>query len=409
MRREYSRSLMCSLVVLTAVFAARPVAADGAPPTITVRCDRGESLARTLDRKPDASDLTIVVKGVCQENVTIKRGGVTLLADPSGGAISAPDVTSDAVHVTGDDVTIDGLSVTGGRGGIVASGARRLTLRRCTVRNTQRTGVFFFQAAGGMVDGCTVQNAGRDGIALEGASATVINSTISQNTRAGVTVANGSSGRIGLDASSGGPAGNVIGPNGSTGLLISGASAVAAANTISGNGTDPAALFGRAGVTIVNGAQAQLPGGNTISTSAGAGIFVRGSALLMGNVNPDLGTVLNTVSGNGTASASQPGVELFLNSSGDLRNVVVDGNVGNGILVSTNSSMTLNNVTVTNSGRDGIQLVFGSSLFAAPPVSNVVNNAGFGLNCLDGESSVFGFVYTFGNGAGDVSDTCTGF
>jgi Right handed beta helix region len=403
--------LSSALIGVGLVFSmgVQPAAADGdAPPSIRVNCNRAESIAQALGQQPEAPRLTIIVKGVCHENVAIGRGGLTLLADPSGGGISAPDAATDAVHVTADDVTIDGLSVTGGRSGVGAFGARRLTLRHCTVQNAARSGVVFLQSNSGLVDGCTVQTAGRDGIVLDGATATIINSTISQNTRAGIVVGNGSSGRIGLDNLTG-PAGNTIGPNGSAGLLIAASSATVAANTISGNGTDPAALFGQAGVVLVTGAQATFPGGNTISGNAGTGIFTRSSSLLMGNVNPDLGTTLNTISGNGGASSTPHGIELFLNSSADLRNAVVNGNVGNGILASTNSSTILTNVTVTNNTLDGIQLVFGGALFLTQSLSTSADNARFGLNCLDAESSVFGSLNLFGNGVGDVSPTCTGF
>ena len=58
---------------------------------------------------------------------------------------------------------------------------------------------------------------------------------------------------------------------------------------------------------------------------------------------------------------------------------------------------------------DGIRLVFGSGLLAATPNSSVTGNAGFGLLCTDGESSVIGTVAlgVSGNTVGAVA--CTGF
>jgi hypothetical protein len=179
--------------------------------------------------------------------------------------------------------------------------------------------------------------------------------------------------------------------------------AVIAMNQITGNGTDPGAP-GRSGVAVVN-ATADIAGGNTISGNAAQGVFARGASLRIGN--PAFGfTTVNTIAGN-----AQGGVFGFQGSSMLIQNAVMSGKNGFGLGLSLKSAGQLLSSTIQSTTGDGIRLIFGSGLLISQPNTVVSGNAGFGLQCTDGESSVVntGFLSLSANGLGDVSGSCTGF
>jgi hypothetical protein len=230
----------------------------------------------------------------------------------------------------------------------------------------------------------------------------------------GVGVFNGGSARIGVDNFNV-PAGNTISANASNGIhIVFGSTALIAMNQITGNGTstDPAVL--KIGINLAS-ASADIVGGNTISGNAGTGVNLTRSSAVFGDNLFGITTV-NTITGNGNP-VSQGGVFAFNGSSLTLRDAVISNNVGFGLILSLKSSAQIasstirNNVSAGPGTGDGIRLVFGSGLFAATPNGSVTGNAGFGLNCTDGESSVINTsLLGIGlNALGGVSPTCTGF
>src|SRR5262249_13918839 len=156
------------------------------------------------------------------EIVSIPRDDVTLQADPvTGGGVNGgpPDPNGpNVITITGRRVTIDGLTVTGGRNGIQGEAAGRLMVLNCVVQSS-RSGVVFLQGSSGTVTTCSLDGNARDGVAIESSSATVINSSVSNNGRLGVIVTDGGSGRIGVDNANG-AAGNRINSNKSNGVQV---------------------------------------------------------------------------------------------------------------------------------------------------------------------------------------------
>jgi hypothetical protein len=405
MRDKFLGAFAAVFLVLAAgrtAVAAEPIK------TVNVDCAAGDTIAKALTLGDERKPMLIIVRGTCNESVTFDRNDVTLQGDPAGGGVSGPDPSVDTILVTGSRVTVDGLTVTGGRNGIRASGAPGLSVRNSTIQLSGRNGISFAFGASGVVDGCTIQLNPRDGVVIEAAQATVVNSSLSQNARFGVLVSNGGSARVGVDNLNSG-AGNTISMNGSNGVIVSlGSSAFIAMNQIVGNGTDPAAN-GRAGVAIIN-ATADLIGGNMISGNPGQGVFANGASVQIGDTNFGFSSV-NTIAGNGTA-ANQGGVSGFLGSSMVVRNAVISGNSGFGLELRLKSSAQFfANTIQNNSAGDGIRLAFGSGLLVSPPNTIVSGNTGFGLQCTDGESSVVNIpaLVLSGNGLGGVSGSCTGF
>jgi hypothetical protein len=383
--------------------------------TANVDCTTGGSVAQALA----AGANQINIRGTCTESVNVDRDGVTLQGE-AGATIRGPDVDVNTINVRGNRVTIDGLTVTGGRNGITGLGAANLTVRNCNAQSTGRTGISYVNGSSGTVDGCIVQSNARDGIAVDGAQATIVNSTVTNNSRNGVLLANGATGRIGLtDRLTG--AGNIITQNGATGVTVAqGSTGTIAMNSITDNGTNP--TFPRSGVSVSQSA-ASITGGNTISRNAGQGVFAgTGSSVVLGDLGVGLPTTVNTISANGNP-ASPGGVFVFLGSTMVVRDAVIEQNNGPGLAYSMRSqgqifsSTIRNNVDVpTTNGfintGDGIRLTLGSVLLPATPTSTISGNAGFGLQCTDGESSAvntFAPFLTFtGNLRGDVPN-CSGF
>jgi parallel beta-helix repeat protein len=380
-----------------------------------VDCAAGDTIARALTRGDERKSLLLRIRGTCVENVTIDRSDVTLKGDDLGATISGPDGAIDVIRVTGSRVVIQALRVTGGRNGITADSAAGLMVRGAVVQGAGRNGITYAHGASGVVDGSVVTGNARDGVAIESAAAAVINSQVTLNARMGVGVFNGGAGRIGIDNFNA-PGGNVISANASNGIhIVFGSTALIAMNQVTGNGTsaDPAAL--KIGINLAS-ASADFIGGNTVSGNVGTGInLVRSSAVFGDALFPGITTV-NTITGNGN-SVSQGGIFVFNGSSLTLRDAVISNNVGSGLTLSLKSSGQIasstiqNNLSIGPGTGDGIRLVFGSGLFASAPNSIVTGNAGFGLNCTDGESSVIntGFLGIGGNALGGVAPTCTGF
>jgi len=94
--------------------------------TTTVDCAAGDTVARALTRGDERKSLTILINGSCSEHVVINRSDIKLAAAAPGATISGPDPAIDVIRVTGTRVTLDGITVTGGRNGITADGAAGL-------------------------------------------------------------------------------------------------------------------------------------------------------------------------------------------------------------------------------------------------------------------------------------------
>lgn len=384
------------------VIAAEPVQ------TVTVDCNRGETVAKALSQGDERKPLVVVVKGACNESVNVSRNDVTLRGE-SGGAISGPDPDVDTLTVMANRVTIQEISIGGGRNGITGIGAAALVVRDTTVQSTGRTGIIYSNGSSGVIDRCTVRLNPRDGVVVETASAAIINSDISQNLRGGIFVGIGGAARIGLDPRNQG-AGNTVNQNGATGVtVVDGGQALMGMNEINGNGTDPTTTAGRFGI-FVRGGNVDLAGGNTISGHPLQGILAINSPILIGNTAVGISSV-NTITGNGTAVPTG-GIFATLGSALTIRDAVISNNSGPGLALSLRSQGQLFGSTIQGNSGDGIVLSLGSALLPSPPTTTVSGNAGFGIQCADPESSVLNtfppFMSFSGNG-GEVSPGCTPF
>ena len=394
---------------------AGPTGATG-PASVVADCAQGQTIAQALQNP--GNPLTITVKGTCNENVTVARDTVTLQADPAGGTVNGSNSTLATITVAGQDVLIDRLRVTGGRNGIDAVGAIRLTIQDCLVESTGRTGINFTQGTNGTVSRCTVQNNPRDGVRVgEGSTGIVINNAITLNGRRGVQVFQNGNALIGITNTSPSElAGNTISNNAERGIAIQvGSSASIGGNMITGNGTNASLPSGnRVGVQVFQAA-ADLAGGNTISGNAGAGVFLVEGRATFGDSGFGFTTV-NTITGNGASvppGGIDGGVVAVRGATLNFLDANISGNTGSGITLRLLSSAFLSNSPVNSNTGNGILLNQGSALQLDSSPVMVTGNGGFGLQCFGGESSFDGNTSGITNngfgGTQNVSASCTGF
>jgi len=403
------RSLVLHLVaMLFALAMAQPLTVGADPEKVTIRCDKHKTIGDALAQH-QGGPLTIEVVGMCLEHVTVRRSDVTLVAGASGGAIQGTDPKVDTLAVTADRFVLDGLSVTGGRNGIVVTGASQAQIRNCSVRATGSgivggIGILFSQGASGSVDACDSSGNPADGIMLDGAVVAITNSKFKNNARNGVFVFGGSTSRIGFtNAFASAP--NTISDNGGNGIhLTQNSLGLIYGNTVKGNGTNPNSPVGRFGVLLFQ-SRADLPGRNTITENFGAGIVLTiGSTAVIGD--PGFGLPSdNTISGNSTAAPSA-GILFGLASSAVVRNATIQGNNGAGLNLAGRSTVSVFSGTVTNH-TIGLQLSQGAAAVFqnVQPLASISGNTNTDLLCLDGESSFTGPLA--GNPVPTI--TCTGF
>ena len=292
---------------------AGPPGAAGPPLALTVDCGGGQSIANALAN--NGGPLIITVQGTCNEHVTIARDDVSLVAGP-GGAVHGPDPNTGTIRVTGDRVVIDGLTVTGGRNGIQATGSSQLVVRNCTV-TSGRSGIGYFDGANGTVDNCNLQGNPRDGIVLDRGTASISNSTVSGSGRFGINVFNGSATIAG---------GNVI-----------------TANTVNGVQVNLSTVEMFAGVTA-----------NQITNNGVQGLNVQ-----VGSVVVISGTTISGNSGDGLQVSRRAFVETG-------NGVTISNNTGDGIGLHVGAGVSLlNPITITGNGRFGLQCIGTESRFFA--------------------------------------------
>jgi len=244
------------------IFGFSFVLSIGEARTINVNCNDGRAIQRGL-KVARAGD-TLLVSGICNENVVIEEELHNITIDGQGTAtINGPDPTDHTIFVKGRGITIRGFTITGGRNGILVG-----------------------RGGTALIDTNTIQNTGNNGILLnQDSSARIINNTIQNNPNAGIVVSENSSVRIGFltnqdtDASP-----NTIQNNSDQGIIVSrSSSARIVGNTISNNGL----ASGSDGIIVTRASQAEISS-NTIDGNGRHGIFLNlNSAVSLGDDTGD--------------------------------------------------------------------------------------------------------------------------
>ena len=262
----------------------------------TCGTQHGHSLQHFLDELNPGD--TLLVSGVCTENVLIGTGRRNLTIDGQGTAvITGPDSTEPTVDIRGVAITIRGFTITGGREGVHIS-----------------------RGGDAIIDGNVIENVGTSGVGVHNiGSARILNNTIRNNPEDGINVIGGSNAFIGIRSVSNLVAGpNTIQNNGRHGVLvIRGSNARVVGNMISGNGEN--------GVTVARTSHADVSS-NTINNSGENGIFVnQNSGVNLGN---DAGAGIIDAPNSTTVNNTLNGIRCRLNSYADGRLGTLDGTSG---------------------------------------------------------------------------------
>ena len=258
-------------LAVAAVFLGLPSVGRAQSGTHTLTCGPDKTIGQAIKTLKPGD--TLLVSGTCNENLAIGQEVQRITLDGQGTASINGDSSANTVAVTGRGITIRGFVITGG--------------------SPQAINVT--DGGSAVIDGNTIQYAGRNGIAVfRNASADIINNTIQNNPLAGIAIQSNSSARIGWF----GPPNN----------------RVSAPNTIQNNGTQ--------GVQVYRGSSAQIFT-NTIQNNGSHGIFVDRNAqaevaacIITGNV------------GDGIRGMRNAGVDIGTDATGATPNFDDDTNTG---------------------------------------------------------------------------------
>lgn len=396
--------------------------------TVTVDCSRGQTIANALKQGDFRKPLVVVVRGTCNEHVSISRDDVTLRGESgTEPTVNGRDSGTDTIVILKDTVSIEDLTVTGGYNGIRLQGPFSAVVKNVFVRYTAMNGIHV--RAGDMeIENSTVEYAGGSGLGLvraasvrifsnshfqhnhlagiyaeKNSTVSVSGGTVNGNGRTGIELMSGSEGTFndgtisangmhGIQLSQGSEgviAHNTISHNGNAGVMVeTGSHSSFNNNTITANGTNPAGSW-KMGVMVASGDADFL--GDNISDNPGDGLWLERARIDFAG---------GTITGNGGSGI----FALFAaNFSAQSNLTTISGNHGYGIALMQNSVGAIFNAQLHDNGSWGIFLVQGSQLMLGQTDASG-NDGGVDLYCGDHESS-----YAGGFRTGTISPDCTDF
>ena len=154
--------------------------------TISVDCAAGDSIQAALE--DPAQELTIEIRGICRENVVIRRGNVVLRGrDPSVDGIerSGELPLPNPVDVLSTfQVTLENLKLTGGTFGLGVDYSFAVDVVNCRLEGNSFGGLIVVNSNFDLIE-TTVTGNGRRGAIVNGGSFRCIDCSITDNSSAG--------------------------------------------------------------------------------------------------------------------------------------------------------------------------------------------------------------------------------
>ena len=322
--------------------------------TVRVNCAAGQTIGAALAAAPVNLPLTVNVSGTCTEAVRIARDNVSLIGAGPGAGITAPDPSADPVIVTASQISLAGLTLTGGSTGILTSlpdrGSASFTASSLQI-NGADTGVALSpgttgaltnvtvdhpggHGGGGVVVGAgaslearrlTISNAGNEALNVNGGQATVSGSAITSGSGEGVEVWGGGNltltntsiehTHFAVHATSGGTVvlqDSTITSNGG-GVRAEGATAEIENSTVTGNGDN--------GVESMDGGRVRIAG-SQIENNNGDGVRILGGSVATFSDTSDV------ISGNAGNGISVHDTSIAIFSPGDTSQIINNGGWG---------------------------------------------------------------------------------
>lgn len=309
--------------------------------------------------------------GTYAESLSVYENNFLLEGAANHGSIINPN--SPGIHITGDNVTVDGLAVTDTHGadgyGIWVDNADNATIKNTLISNTTQHGIFAQGSGGLLVEDNIINNTGKDGVAVYTSNGAQIKGN-----------------EIGLL----GGANNIGSTDGGDAIFVSESDGV----FIQGNKTANTKYNGPArkgsGILVVKSDNAMIGGtnpgeGNDIALAGSDGIVLRtdgGS----NDGNKILGNTIHGAAGSRTGIYTEfaTNTEISGNTvSGSGRYAAIYGYGGN--------NFTINSNLVEHNDEQGIRL---ESAGGTNKIQyNIINDTGNDLKASDGSNSGDG-IYT---------------
>jgi hypothetical protein len=316
-----------------------------------VDCSRGQTLERALERG-ERGFLTIELRGVCEERVTIARDDVEIVGRGESPAV---------------------------RGSLTLRGVSRVALRNFTVRDTEGSdpvsdlgdGIKVYQSQSIVLEGLVVQDTGRRGFSIEQSAVDLKDNSTRRNGGNGLTAITSDLNFEGVNTFSDSQISGLLIGFGSTAFARIGAKVVVSGNILGGfslqnNSTMLLSNLSELiadgnpsnGVAVVNNSAMILGEGGITTRNNVRGMVLGELSNLAGSVNSQAALIIeNNVSG---------GLVVFAGSSVQLgAGTRISGNGGTGLFIS-NSLATLAGTQVTGSQGSDVSLAFAARVIFQP-------------------------------------------
>ena len=236
--------------------------------TVSVDCNSGDAVGPIISNLKSGD--IVLIQGSCRENVLIQAELQNITIDGQGKAtITGIDARQPAIQVLGREVTIKGLTVTGGFFGIAINRGATAVIDNNRIRNAAHSGIEVSQNSFARIISNTVEHNQLHGIFVLGSSSVHIGvlSTGDKVPRPNIIQNNGEDGICVLRASTARIIGNSLNGNRHNGLTVQQVShADVAGNEFSGNGQHGIQITGNSGVNLADSAMRLFEQPNTTST-----------------------------------------------------------------------------------------------------------------------------------------------
>ncbi len=160
---------------------------DSASSTISVDCAAGDSIQAALE--DPAQELTIEIRGICRENVVVRRDNVVLRGhDPSADGIEAAGelpLPNPVDVLSTFQVTLENLKLIGGTFGLGVDYSFAVDVVNCRLEGNSFGGLISVNSNLDLF-GTTVSGNGRRGAIVNGGSFRCFDCSITDNSSAGV-------------------------------------------------------------------------------------------------------------------------------------------------------------------------------------------------------------------------------
>ena len=181
--------------------------------TVTVNCDLGDTIGGAIANGNPNKPVTVNIKGVCNENVTITQNNVTLQGiNPASsmiiGVAEADPFEESPITLLGAQlIVIDNLTISDGGSSGIAASSSFFTVSNSEIENNGFDGIAVFAGSVARLNDNTIKENSRNGISVTAGFAQIIDNTIEGNDVDGIRVFAGGNALIGETI------GGTLGPN----------------------------------------------------------------------------------------------------------------------------------------------------------------------------------------------------